>query len=199
MNWLRQIWPATASKAQEVISATKMLNPHEVKEQVEPDGRNATFFSIHGNPKKTDRSRWSHRWKNVCYIVLHGCVWKLLVPHCTQWFCWSLSLWKMAISLGIYTIFRQTHIVNGDHQHFIRNNRNHQSQQSQLFKIIATGKNGSEVAIGLRRKHMEKWWILRRWCQFCICLVLLVVVPSFQESHGDISCWRTQRNHHRLG
>ena len=28
----------------------------------------------------------------------------------TQWFCWSLSLWKMAISLGIYPIFRQTHI-----------------------------------------------------------------------------------------
>ena len=28
------------------------------------------------------------------------------VPHCTQWFCWSLSLWKMAISLGIYPIFR---------------------------------------------------------------------------------------------
>ena len=27
---------------------------------------------------------------------LHGCVWKCCVPHCTQWFCWSLSLWKMA-------------------------------------------------------------------------------------------------------
>ena len=23
---------------------------------------------------------------------LSGCVWKWLVPHCTQWFCWSLSL-----------------------------------------------------------------------------------------------------------
>ena len=34
-----------------------------------------------------------------------GCVWKWLVPHCTQWFCWSLSLWKMAISLGILTLF----------------------------------------------------------------------------------------------
>ena len=33
------------------------------------------------------------------------------VPHCTQWFCWSLSLWKMAISLGVYTIFRHTHIA----------------------------------------------------------------------------------------
>ena len=30
------------------------------------------------------------------------------VPHCTQWFCWSLSLWKMAISLGILTQHFQT-------------------------------------------------------------------------------------------
>ena len=35
----------------------------------------------------------------------NGCVWKWLVPHCTQWFCWSLSLWKMAISLGRLTLF----------------------------------------------------------------------------------------------
>ena len=35
----------------------------------------------------------------------NGCVWKCCVPHCTQWFCWSLSLWKMAISLGIYPTF----------------------------------------------------------------------------------------------
>ena len=35
-----------------------------------------------------------------------------VVPHCTQWFCWSLSLWKMAISLGILTQHFQlpTHI-----------------------------------------------------------------------------------------
>ena len=33
--------------------------------------------------------------------------------HYTQWFCWSLSLWKMAISLGIYLIFRQTHMNYG--------------------------------------------------------------------------------------
>ena len=37
-----------------------------------------------------------------------GCVWKCCVPHCTQWFCWSLSLWKMAISLGILTQHFQT-------------------------------------------------------------------------------------------
>ena len=30
------------------------------------------------------------------------------VPHCTQWFSWSLSLWKMAISLRILTQHFQT-------------------------------------------------------------------------------------------
>ena len=38
----------------------------------------------------------------------YGCVWKWLVPLCTQWFCWSLSLWKMEISLGILTQHFQT-------------------------------------------------------------------------------------------
>ena len=40
------------------------------------------------------------------------------VPHCTQWFCWSLSLWKMAISLGILTqhFQVQTHIDNSKFQ-----------------------------------------------------------------------------------
>ena len=43
-------------------------------------------------------------------LLSYGFVWKCRVPHCTQWFCWSLSLRKMAISLGIYPIFRPTHI-----------------------------------------------------------------------------------------
>ena len=31
--------------------------------------------------------------KHVCstYTSIHGCLWKCFVPHCTQWFCWSLS------------------------------------------------------------------------------------------------------------
>ena len=41
--------------------------------------------------------------------ITYGRVWKCCVPHCTQWFCWSLSLWKMAISLGIYPILRNVH------------------------------------------------------------------------------------------
>ena len=45
---------------------------------------------------------------------LYGCVWKCCVPHCTQWFCWSLSLWKMAISLG-----RLTQHFQVQTQHFL--------------------------------------------------------------------------------
>ena len=37
-----------------------------------------------------------------CHWV-YGFVWKCCVPRKTQWFSWSLSLWKMAISLGILT------------------------------------------------------------------------------------------------
>ena len=52
-----------------------------------------------------------------------GCVWKWLVPHCTQWFCWSLSLWKMASYHWEYTQHFQTHpfdlysVHNHDHRH----------------------------------------------------------------------------------
>ena len=37
------------------------------------------------------------RWALFILLVLvshpTGCVWKCCVPHCTQWFCWSLSLY----------------------------------------------------------------------------------------------------------
>ena len=44
------------------------------------------------------------------YFNPFGFVWKCCVPHCTQWFCWSLSLQKIAISLGVYPIFRHPHM-----------------------------------------------------------------------------------------
>ena len=60
--------------------------------------------------KKIKRSRWAvANGKRVIYVSFEqlisgstavgivlicskGCVWKCCVPHCTQWFCWSLSL-----------------------------------------------------------------------------------------------------------
>ena len=47
---------------------------------------------------------WALSESPICPVQM-GFVWKWLVPHCTQWFCWSWSLWKMAISLGILTLF----------------------------------------------------------------------------------------------
>ena len=47
-------------------------------------------------------------------LTIWKCVWKCCVLLLTQWFCWSLSLRKMAISLGIYPIFRQTHMDPGN-------------------------------------------------------------------------------------
>ena len=45
---------------------------------------------------QTEKSRWSEAWLKLpcCNMVTptpYGCVWKCCVPHCTQWFCWSLS------------------------------------------------------------------------------------------------------------
>ena len=50
------------------------------------------------------------------YTWLYGCVWKCCVPHCTQWFCWSLSRFEMAISLGIYTLFSDKPICMNEYQ-----------------------------------------------------------------------------------
>ena len=64
---------------------------------------------------------WIRSWKKQVSISHHadalfmprfrcGFVWKCRVPRKTQWFCWSLSLRKMAILLGVYPIFRHTHV-----------------------------------------------------------------------------------------
>ena len=42
----------------------------------------------------------------------------------TQWCCWSLSLWKMAISLGVYPIFRQTHLKSTPSKFILKNSFN---------------------------------------------------------------------------
>ena len=54
-------------------------------------------------------SACSFSWDNLSWRSLPemGLSENRLNPY-TQWFVWSLSLWKMAISLGIYPIFRQT-------------------------------------------------------------------------------------------
>ena len=39
-----------------------------------------------------DDSRVDFRGLPHCWTSPFGCVWKCRVPHCTQWFCWSLSL-----------------------------------------------------------------------------------------------------------
>ena len=44
---------------------------------------------------------------------LNGCVWKCCVPHCTQWFCWSLSPLNGYFIGNIPNIFRQTQINPG--------------------------------------------------------------------------------------
>ena len=47
----------------------------------------------------------------VCLVYVYEFVWKCRVPKKNQWFCWSLSLWKMAIIGNIPNIFRETLMV----------------------------------------------------------------------------------------
>ena len=64
--------------------------------------------------RRPSMRRWNGKTPtHRMWLGRSGCVWKclVLVPRKTQWFCWSLSLWKMAISLGIYPIFRQTQVM----------------------------------------------------------------------------------------
>ena len=56
--------------------------------------------------------QWGLTWLDLAWLYGNvGLSENRLNPY-TQWFCWSLSLWKMAISLGVYPIFRQTHVLN---------------------------------------------------------------------------------------
>ena len=40
------------------------------------------------------------RMFSTSILLIIGFVWKCRVPHCTQWFCWSLSLWKWLAIIG---------------------------------------------------------------------------------------------------
>ena len=71
-------------------------------------------------------------------ILLFGCVWKWLVPHCTQWFCWSLSLWKMAISLGILTQHFQTNPFDLIHVEHCGTVWQKDEKHEALMKILET-------------------------------------------------------------
>ena len=42
----------------------------------------------------------------ILFVVKNGFVWKCCVPHCTQWFCWSLSLLDGYFIGNIPNIFR---------------------------------------------------------------------------------------------
>ena len=49
-------------------------------------------------------------WRIPVHNFLNWVCLKIVYPY-TQWFSWSLFLWKLAISLGIYPIFKHTQLV----------------------------------------------------------------------------------------
>ena len=80
---------------------------------------------------------------------------KIVYPY-TQWFCWSLSLWKMAISLGILT------------QHFQTNPHVLLSLSFNLSYIEGT-LNISHCSLFLACKVVQRIW--SRWYGQCIASI----------------------------
>ena len=78
------------------------------------------LYGIDPIPRQVAVAAGSHPWKLPVRWSPSGAAWRpprptwpgqsleIVYPY-TQWFCWSLSLLFMAISLGVYPIFRHTH------------------------------------------------------------------------------------------
>ena len=64
------------------------------------------------NVRIKSRDKWKKNTRTSNIPIKYGCVWKWLVPHYPQWFCWSLSLLNGYFIGNIPNIFRHTHILN---------------------------------------------------------------------------------------
>ena len=121
------------------------------------------FFFWNPPKQKTPQKKGSSKSK------IHGFVWKCRVPHCTQWFCWSLSLWKMAISLGIYPIFRQTHTEtpSGNHQKRLGDQVASPglgiSSRSRKTRLPCRAANGTCCRSSVKTRSACHWTVPGRW------------------------------------
>ena len=103
-------------------------------------------------------------------------IWMCLKMLCTRlypvWFCWSLSLWKMAISLGILTQDFQTNInICGEHSHRIS-----------VWKVDVLQLKAYQSP---HRKNVEKWRFIH-----CFIVQLMVVIHHPQLDMGYKRIWR---------
>ena len=99
-------------------------------------------------------SKWNGR-----YMESHGCVWKCCVPHCTQWFCWSLSrFWEYTIK----TIHNhKNHICNHIYTH-----KNHYIWLFSDKPIFSSGRL-QILLLWCLEKMMKVNWDLSKGPQMC--------------------------------
>ena len=102
------------------------------------------------SPKKTVEFHPVNVTVLVQFSHPHGFVWKWLVPRKTQWFCWSLSLRKMAMSLGVWTPFSD-----------IPTNRRNLIQGVRCQSAADPYENPRRFWWGVPLKKKKKMWIRR--------------------------------------
>ena len=114
------------------------------------------------------------------------CIWvclKIVYPKKTQWFCWSLSLWKMAISLGVYPIFRHTHLAASSH--FFGSHTNHLGKKSDELlrseRPLANLRVVPRTTI-VRNIYWIYWIHVKSWYQ--------IQHLDFTLFGGFYSCWK---------
>ena len=87
----------------------------------------------------------------------YGCVWKWLVPHCTQWFCWSLSLlngcnWEYTLfsdkPLCRGSVFSPSSILGSYSRRLLPNSNSH--VRSKVLKVDPKS---------LTHKSTNIWWL----------------------------------------
>ena len=98
------------------------------------------------------------------------------VPHCTQWFCWSLSLWKMAISLGRLTQHFQTNPHQNDWNHGRAERKNH-------FLLPGPWVACRQRAQGLQPGSCDR--------EICWIFMDFLLFPELQNGTSQWSTWRS--------
>ena len=109
--------------------------------------------------QKDDRNR--AMVGQIIWIGLFGCVWKCRVPLKPVWFCWWLSLWKMAISLGILTQHFQTNPFDSLSPLFVSNTYSPCQSLFRMGKVLMYNeKVAGEQDIPRRGRGMSEQWTM---------------------------------------
>ena len=93
------------------------------------------------------------------FLQVYGCVWKCCVPHCTQWFCWSLSRFEKWLFHWEYTQHFQTNPYSWDL--FVQGfSYDHRGKTLVFCRVQGKGSDGSGLHFARNAKMgtMKSQW-----------------------------------------